>query len=244
MKSLAVRGTLRGWAICRVGSIWQLFAEYPLRLAGLTLLCMLVLGRGLRVLLASASRRRLKEDQEMTQMKKMPVEPCSSGPSVPCPGPGWPLLSLAGVGHFRQHYISEEGSGHRSCRGAPHHHLRAELRPLLRPLVNDDRETFARLLDWTERAARPRSDRLPRPGLLGAGSEDGSWGVLDEQRVRLGSLDSLTACWRRAACGTTTATRPLGTLLRPHRPGRGRHLPGWPRVVPGRKAMRGGTRDP
>ncbi|MCR3939953.1 MULTISPECIES: hypothetical protein [Aeromonas] len=29
---------------------------------GLTLLCMLVLGWGLRVLLASASRRRLKED--------------------------------------------------------------------------------------------------------------------------------------------------------------------------------------
>lgn len=42
--------------------VWQLFADYPLRLAGLTLLCMLVLGWGLRVLLASASRRRLKED--------------------------------------------------------------------------------------------------------------------------------------------------------------------------------------
>ncbi|MGY4004010.1 cellulose biosynthesis cyclic di-GMP-binding regulatory protein BcsB [Aeromonas sanarellii] len=42
--------------------LWQLFARYPLRLAGLTLVCMLVLGWGLRVLLASASRRRLKED--------------------------------------------------------------------------------------------------------------------------------------------------------------------------------------
>ena len=42
--------------------LWQLFARYPVRLAGLTLLCMLVLGWGLRVLLASASRRRLKED--------------------------------------------------------------------------------------------------------------------------------------------------------------------------------------
>ncbi|WP_429168710.1 cellulose biosynthesis cyclic di-GMP-binding regulatory protein BcsB [Aeromonas rivipollensis] len=42
--------------------VWQLFAEYPLRLAGLTLLCMLVLGWGLRVLLAGASRSRLKED--------------------------------------------------------------------------------------------------------------------------------------------------------------------------------------
>lgn len=42
--------------------LWQLFARYPLRLAGLTLVCMLVLGWGLRVLLASASRSRLKED--------------------------------------------------------------------------------------------------------------------------------------------------------------------------------------
>ncbi|WP_429183013.1 cellulose biosynthesis cyclic di-GMP-binding regulatory protein BcsB [Aeromonas rivipollensis] len=42
--------------------VWQLFAEYPLRLAVLTLLCMLVLGWGLRVLLAGASRSRLKED--------------------------------------------------------------------------------------------------------------------------------------------------------------------------------------
>ncbi|MGS3186118.1 cellulose biosynthesis cyclic di-GMP-binding regulatory protein BcsB [Aeromonas taiwanensis] len=42
--------------------LWQLFARYPLRLAVLTLICMLALGWGLRVLLASASRRRLKED--------------------------------------------------------------------------------------------------------------------------------------------------------------------------------------
>ena len=62
VKSLAVGdryevGYLPWWE-----RIWQLFAEYPLRLAGLTLLCMLVLGWGLRVLLAGASRRRLKED--------------------------------------------------------------------------------------------------------------------------------------------------------------------------------------
>ncbi|MFC5705856.1 cellulose biosynthesis cyclic di-GMP-binding regulatory protein BcsB [Aeromonas eucrenophila] len=62
VKSLAVGeryevGYLPWWE-----RVWQLFANYPLRLAGLTLLCMLVLGWGLRVLLASASRRRLKED--------------------------------------------------------------------------------------------------------------------------------------------------------------------------------------
>ncbi|MGL5815157.1 MAG: cellulose biosynthesis cyclic di-GMP-binding regulatory protein BcsB [Aeromonas sp.] len=62
VKSLAVGdryevGYLPWWE-----RVWQLFANYPMRLAGLTLLCMLVLGWGLRVLLASASRRRLKED--------------------------------------------------------------------------------------------------------------------------------------------------------------------------------------
>lgn len=62
VKSLAVGeryevGYLPWWE-----RVWQLFANYPLRLAGLTLLCMLVLGWGLRVLLAGASRRRLKED--------------------------------------------------------------------------------------------------------------------------------------------------------------------------------------
>lgn len=62
VKSLAVGeryevGYLPWWE-----RVWQLFANYPLRLAGLTLLCMLALGWGLRVLLAGASRRRLKED--------------------------------------------------------------------------------------------------------------------------------------------------------------------------------------
>lgn len=62
VKSLAVGeryevGYLPWWE-----RVWQLFANYPLRLAGLTLLCMLVLGWGLRVLLVGASRHRLKED--------------------------------------------------------------------------------------------------------------------------------------------------------------------------------------
>ncbi len=41
--------------------IWQQFAHHPLRLVGLTVTCMLLLGWGLRVLLAGISRRRLKE---------------------------------------------------------------------------------------------------------------------------------------------------------------------------------------
>ena len=62
VKSLAVGeryevGYLPWWE-----RIWHFFANYPLRLAGLTLLCMLLLGWGLRVLLASSSRRRLKEE--------------------------------------------------------------------------------------------------------------------------------------------------------------------------------------
>ncbi|MCD8548444.1 MAG: diguanylate cyclase, partial [Aeromonadaceae bacterium] len=57
VKSLAVGdcyevGYLPWWE-----PIWQLFAEYPLRLAGLTLLCMLVLGWGLLVLLAGLGRK-------------------------------------------------------------------------------------------------------------------------------------------------------------------------------------------
>lgn len=42
--------------------VWHLLANHPVRLAGVTLISMLLLGWGLRLLLAQASRRRLKEE--------------------------------------------------------------------------------------------------------------------------------------------------------------------------------------
>lgn len=42
--------------------LWHFFANHPLRLAGLSLVSMLLLGWGLRLLLAGVSRRRLKEE--------------------------------------------------------------------------------------------------------------------------------------------------------------------------------------
>ena len=42
--------------------VWHLLANHPVRLAGVTLISMLLLGWGLRLLLAQVSRRRLKEE--------------------------------------------------------------------------------------------------------------------------------------------------------------------------------------
>ncbi len=42
--------------------LWHMLANHPVRLAGITLLSMLLLGWGLRLLLAGISRHRLKEE--------------------------------------------------------------------------------------------------------------------------------------------------------------------------------------
>jgi endoglucanase len=81
------------------------------------------------------------------------------------------------VDHFRQHYISEEGRVIDPADGR-HHHLEGQSYALFFALVNDDRETFARLLDWTERQLARGDLRLP--AILALGQAAGRQpGVLD-----------------------------------------------------------------
>lgn len=81
--------------------------------------------------------------------------------------------------HFRQHYISEEGRVIDPADGRRITTSEGQSYALFFALVNNDRETFAQLLGWTEQLARGDLTGF-LPAWLWGEKDDGSWGVLDE----------------------------------------------------------------
>ncbi len=100
----------------------------------------------------------------------------------------WALCSLPALAachwpewdHFRQHYISEEGRVIDPADGRRITTSEGQSYGLFFALVNDDRETFVRLLDWTERELARGDLTGFLPSWLWGRREDGSWGVQDE----------------------------------------------------------------
>jgi len=147
---------------------------------------------------------------------------CSLPALAACQWPEWD--------HFREHYISEEGRVIDPADGRRITTSEGQSYGLFFALVNDDRETFARLLDWTER-------QLARGDLTGF-LPSWLWGERED--------GSRTTCSRRGACGTTTATRPSAPCCCAASPGRKSRpcLASAPCCCPGRKAMRGRDAGP
>ena len=83
----------------------------------------------------------------MTQMKKMSVVPCSSGPFVPSrrrpSATGRSGITFASTTSAKRAGSSAPAEGRRITTSEGQSYA------LFFALVNDDRETFARLLDWT-----------------------------------------------------------------------------------------------
>ncbi|WP_043757869.1 cellulose synthase complex periplasmic endoglucanase BcsZ [Aeromonas taiwanensis] len=97
---------------------------------------------------------------------------CSLPALAACQWPEWD--------HFREHYISEEGRVIDPADGRRITTSEGQSYGLFFALVNDDRETFSRLLDWTERQLARGDLTGFLPSWLWGEREDGSWGVLDE----------------------------------------------------------------
>lgn len=82
--------------------------------------------------------------------------------------------------HFRQHYLSEEGRVIDPADGRRITTSEGQSYGLFFALVNNDKETFARLLGWTEQQLARGDLTGFLPAWLWGEKEDGSWGVLDE----------------------------------------------------------------
>ena len=173
----------------------------------------------------------------------MSVVPCSSGPFVPSrrrpSATGRSGITFASTTSAKRGVI-DPADGRRITTSE------GQSYGLFFALVNDDRETFARLLDWTERQlARGDLTGFP-PSWLWGRQQDGNWGVLDANSASDSDLWIAYSLLEAGRLWDNHSYSALGTLLL-RRIAREEvaTLPGLgPVLLPGRKAMRGGTLDP
>ena len=146
----------------------------------------------------------------MTQMKKacgalLLWALCSLPALAACDWPAWQ--------HFRQHYISEEGRVIDPADGRRITTSEGQSYGLFFALVNNDRETFARLLDWTERRLARGDLTGFLPSWLWGQKEDGSWGVLDENSASDSDLWIAYSLLEAGRLWDNHSYESIGTLL-------------------------------
>ncbi|MBV7439091.1 cellulase [Aeromonas sp. sif2416] len=127
--------------------------------------------------------------------------------------PAWGACDWPEWQHFREHYIGEEGRVIDPADGRRLTTSEGQSYGLFFALVNDDRETFARLLDWTER-------QLARGDLTGflpawqwGQREDGGWGVLDENSAADSDLWIAYSLLEAGRLWDNHSYESIGTLL-------------------------------
>ena len=163
---------------------------------------------------------------------------CSLPAQAVCHWPEWD--------HFRQHYISEEGRVIDPAEGRRITTSEGQSYALFFALVNDDRETFARLLDWTERQLARGDLTGFLPSWLWGRQQDGNWGVLDANSASDSDLWIAYSLLEAGRLWDNHSYSALGTLLL-RRIAREEvaTLPGLgPVLLPGVKAMRGREAGP
>ncbi len=130
---------------------------------------------------------------------------CSLPAQAVCHWPEWD--------HFRQHYISEEGRVIDPAEGRRITTSEGQSYALFFALVNDDRETFARLLDWTERQLARGDLTGFLPSWLWGRQQDGNWGVLDANSASDSDLWIAYSLLEAGRLWDNHSYSALGTLL-------------------------------
>ncbi len=130
---------------------------------------------------------------------------CSLPAQAVCHWPEWD--------HFRQHYISEEGRVIDPADGRRITTSEGQSYALFFALVNDDRETFARLLDWTERQLARGDLTGFLPSWLWGRQQDGNWGVLDANSASDSDLWIAYSLLEAGRLWDNHSYSALGTLL-------------------------------
>ena len=115
--------------------------------------------------------------------------------------------------YFRQHYISEEGRVIDPADGRRITTSEGQSYGLFFALVNNDREAFARLLDWTERRLARGDLTGFLPSWLWGQREDGSWGVLDENSASDSDLWIAYSLLEAGRLWDNHSYESIGTLL-------------------------------
>ena len=129
--------------------LWHMLADHPVRLAGITLLSMLLLGMGSQVAVgrdqSSSFEGRVRDEKNDPTDRGTAalLRECTLPVRAACDWPEWE--------QFKRDYITAEGRVIDSSDARRITTSEGQSYALFFSLVNDDRETFEQVLNWTER---------------------------------------------------------------------------------------------